>query len=110
MDLHILLSPPVAFLVFMLVGLGIYGLGRLMAGEVVPESGKSEPYACGEPFKAEHVRFGYAKFYVAALFFTLMHVAALVIATVPTGVNAFKALIYLGAIAVSIALLYVDFD
>jgi uncharacterized membrane protein len=110
MGLSNLLSPPIAFLCFLLVGLGIYGLGRLMAGQVVPEEGKGEPYACGEVYEAQRFRFGYAKFYVAALFFTIMHVAALAVATVPAGTHAIKALVYLGAIAVSIALLYIDFD
>lgn len=110
MELNLLLSPPFAFVIFVLVGLGFYGLGRLMAGVPVMEPGKDEPYACGEEYDSDRTKFGYARFWVAALFFTIMHVAALVIATVPAGTSAFKALIYLGAIAVSILLLYIDFD
>ncbi len=109
MDIRILLSPPVAFFVFVLVALGFNALGRLMAGAPVAEPGKSEPYACGEEYHAEKNRFGYAKVWVAALFFTIMPVAALAIAPVPQGVHAYKALRYLAAIAVSIALLFVDF-
>lgn len=110
MDINILLSPPVAFLLFILVGLGLYALGRAMAGPSVPEEGKAETYACGEEFEGARFQFGYAKFYIAALFFTVMHVAALTIATVPSGADAWKGFLYLGAIALAISILYVDFD
>lgn len=110
MDIYILLFPPVAFGIFLLAGLGLYGLGRLMAGKVAEEPNKSEAYACGEEFPASRYQFGYARFYVAALFFTVMHVAALTVATVPNGEDALKALAYLLVIAVSIAFLFFEFD
>ncbi len=110
MDLKILLSPPIAFLLFMLVGYGLYALGSRMAGEVVPEVGKDEPYACGQEYQAQRFQFGYQKFYIAALFFTVMHVAIMTIATVPSGIGAYKAITYLSVIAISIYILYVDFD
>jgi NADH:ubiquinone oxidoreductase subunit 3 (subunit A) len=110
MNLTILLSPPIAFLLFMLVGYGLYALGTRMAGAPVPEVGKDEPYACGNDYQAQRFQFGYQKFYIAALFFTIMHVAIMTIATVPSGVGAYRAIIYLAVIAISIYILYVDFD
>ncbi len=110
MDLKILLSPPIAFLLFMLVGYGLYALGNRMAGAPVPEPGKDEPYACGNEYEGQRFQFGYQKFYIAALFFTIMHVAIMTIATVPTGTGAYKAITYLAVIALSIYILYVDFD
>jgi hypothetical protein len=89
---------------------GIYGLGRLVEEKAAPVDGKYEPYACGENYQAEKLHFGYRKFYIAAIFFTIMHVAVLTVATVPGGVIAYRALIYLVAIAASISFVFVDFD
>jgi len=110
MDLSVLLSPPVAFIACLLISLGIYGFGRLVEEKAKPVDGKYEPYACGEEYLAEKTEFGYRKFFIAAIFFTIMHVAVLTIATVPGGVSAYRALIYLVVIAASISCLYVDFD
>jgi len=110
MDLSILLSPPVAFLACFAISAAIYGFGRLVEEKASPAEGKYEPYACGEDYKAEKSEFGYRKFYIAAIFFTIMHVAVLTIATVPGGASAYRALIYLVAIAASISCMYVDFD
>jgi NADH:ubiquinone oxidoreductase subunit 3 (subunit A) len=110
MDLSILLSPPVAFLVCLLCSLGLYGFGRLVEEKGKPSPGKYETYACGEDFEGRKMEFGYRHFYVAAIFFTIMHVAVLTVATMPGGAGAWKALAYLAAIAASISCLYVDFD
>jgi NADH:ubiquinone oxidoreductase subunit 3 (subunit A) len=110
MDLSILLSPPVAFIFCLAISIAIYGFGRLVEEKRTPVAGKYEPYACGENYVAEKSHFGYRKFYIAAIFFTIMHVAVLTIATVPGGVSAYRALIYLVAIAASISCMYVEFD
>jgi len=110
MDWNILLSPPVAFLLFIGISYLIFLFGGLIGAKPTEEAGKLETYACGEDFKPEKFSFGYDKFYISAIFFTIMHVAVLTIATVPGGVNAYKALFYLGTIAVSISILYTDFD
>jgi NADH:ubiquinone oxidoreductase subunit 3 (subunit A) len=110
MNLSVLLSPPVAFLICLLFSAAIYGIGCLVEEKGTPVAGKYEPYACGEEYKAEKTAFGYRQFYVAAIFFTIMHVAVLTIATVPGGASAYRALIYLAVIAASITCLYVDFD
>jgi uncharacterized MAPEG superfamily protein len=108
MDLTILLSPPIAFLLFMLGGYGLYALGDRMAGVPVPDADpqndvmKSEPYACGNEYEAQRFQFAYEKFFISALFMT--------IATVPSGAGAYKAILYLAVIAISIYILYVDFD
>jgi hypothetical protein len=110
MDFSILLSPPVAFLICLIISAAIYGLGRLVEEKGTPSVGKYEPYAGGEEYKAEKTGFGYRKFYIAAIFFTIMHVAVLTIATAPGGAGAYRALIYLVAIAASISCVFVDFD
>ncbi len=110
MDLALLLSPPIAFLFCLLISAAVYLFGRLVEEKGSLVQGKYEPYACGEEFRAEKFEFGYRKFYIAAIFFTIMHVAVLTVATVPGGASSFRALIYLVVIAASISSLYVDFD
>jgi NADH:ubiquinone oxidoreductase subunit 3 (subunit A) len=110
MNLDILLSPPIAFLLAMAITWLVYGFGALLGPALNPTPGKLEPYACGEDFEAEKFSFGYRRFFVAALFFTIMHVAVLSVATVPGGAVSFRAIAYLVVIAASIAILYSDVD
>jgi len=99
----ILLSPPLAFLIFLAAALGLYALGRGMAPKLTKAGGKLATYACGENIPGTKVQFGYRLFFFIALFFTMMHVAVLVIATVPSGKIVFFALIYLVVIVLSVS-------
>lgn len=99
----ILLSPPLAFFVFLAAALGLYALGRGMAPKLTKAGGKLTTYACGENIPGAKVQFGYRLFFFIALFFTMMHVAVLVIATVPSGKIVFFALIYLVVIVLSVS-------
>ncbi len=99
---HIVLSPPVAFLIFLgFAGLA-YALGKKMAPKLNKVGGKLSTYACGEDIPGVKIQFGYRLFFFVALFFTIMHVAALVIATVPAGRIALFALFYLIIIFLSV--------
>jgi NADH-quinone oxidoreductase subunit A len=97
-----LISPPVAFLVFLAVGFLVYWLGSRLAPKLKKEGGKLATYACGEDLPGVKLQFGYRLFFFVALFFTLMHVAALVIATIPGGKIVFFGIIYLLMIFLSI--------
>lgn len=59
--------------------------------------GKLEPYACGEDVKEHRSQPSYAQFFHFAFFFTIMHVVALIVATLPRG--------SLGAAALGVAML-----
>jgi NADH:ubiquinone oxidoreductase subunit 3 (subunit A) len=91
MDLtNLLFLPPVAFLVMLaLVGLEYAGFGGLSlkqpAGKIMPP-GKTKAYACGEDVADHKAQPDYSQFFHFAFFFTIMHVLALIVATVPTGV------------------------
>jgi NADH-quinone oxidoreductase subunit A len=100
--IEVLLSPPVAFFVFLAAAFGLYALGRGMAPKLTNVGGKLTTYACGENIPGAKVQFGYRLFFFIALFFTMMHVAVLVIATVPAGPIAFFALFYLVMIFLSV--------
>jgi len=97
-----LISPPVAFFVFLAAAFGLYALGRGMAPKLTKVGGKLTTYACGENIPGVKIQFGYRLFFFIALFFTMMHVAVLVIATVPDGAIAFFALFYLVMIFLSV--------
>jgi NADH-quinone oxidoreductase subunit A len=98
----LLLSPPVAFFVFLAMAFLLYALGAKMAPKQTKAGGKLATYACGEDIPGVKVQFGYRLFFFVALFFTIMHVATLVIATVPSGKIVFFAVIYLLMIFLSI--------
>lgn len=79
----ILLLPPVAFLIFLAAS---WLFGRLLT--VFSLKGKTtarglEPYSCGERNYDPLISPDYSQFFPFALFFTLLEVAALVLATVP---------------------------
>lgn len=85
----LLLLPPITFLVMLaLVSLHSLGFGvlshKVNKDKVVPH-GKFKAYACGEEVPDQKVQPSYAQFFPFAFFFTIMHVVALVVATVPRG-------------------------
>ena len=83
--LDYLLSLPVAFVLFTAIAGLLYLLGKRMAPKLNKAGGKLTTYACGEDIPGAKIQFGYRLFFFIALFFTIMHVAALMIATVPAG-------------------------
>jgi NADH:ubiquinone oxidoreductase subunit 3 (subunit A) len=101
-SIDVLLSPPLVFLL-MLGGAGLlYALGRALAPKLKKAGGKLTTYACGEDIPGAKVQFGYRLFFFVALFFTIMHVAALVIATAPAGKVLLLAVFYLVVIFLAI--------
>ncbi len=100
--IDILISPPVAFVLFLVAATLLYHLGRRMAPKLNNVGGKLTSYACGEDMPGTKIQFGYRLFFFVALFFTIMHVAALVIATVPAGKIVLFAVLYLAVIFLSI--------
>jgi NADH-quinone oxidoreductase subunit A len=97
-----LISLPVAFLLFLGAAALLYALGSRLAPKLRGVGGKLTTYACGEDIPGVKVQFGYRLFFFVALFFTIMHVAVLVIATVPAGKLALFAVLYLLVIFLSI--------
>jgi NADH:ubiquinone oxidoreductase subunit 3 (subunit A) len=97
-----LLSPPLAFLVYLGLAALIYLLGARLAPKLKKEGGKLTTYACGEDLPGVKLQWGYRLFFFVALFFTIMHVAALVMATIPSGGVAVFGLVYLAMIFLSI--------
>jgi NADH-quinone oxidoreductase subunit A len=99
---NILLSPPIAFVIFLALFYLLYLLGGLVSPKIKKVGGKLATYACGEDIPGFKIQFGYRLFFFVALFFTMMHVAALVVATLPSGPLVFFGVFYLGMIFLSI--------
>ena len=100
--LEMLLSPPLAFLCFLAFFYLLYFLAGRLAPKVNAVGGKLKSYHCGEDIPGSKLQFGYKLFFFIALFFTMMHVAALVVATLPSGPTAFLGLFYLGMIFLAV--------
>jgi NADH-quinone oxidoreductase subunit A len=79
-----LLWPPIAFLLILAAGWGLLRtLGALSAPASQTDGGKRKAYACGEDMKENRGQPNYSQFFPFAFFFTIMHVLALMVATVP---------------------------
>ncbi len=79
--MDILLSPPVAFLIYLpLVGL-ITLLGRGLAGPEKANPMKSSLYGSGEEAPTTAAAPGYKPFFLVAFFFAFLHLGMLVLGT-----------------------------
>ena len=107
---HWLLIPPIAFgVVLALAWLQYRGLALLGRGEVWPNRpGRDKAYACGENVPSHRVQPDYRQFFPFAFFFTIMHVMALMAATVPSGYPAASlcAAVYVAGSAIGLFILF----
>lgn len=99
-------SPPVALAFFVALAYLIYRLGGRIAARSDEQPNKHQPYACGEDLEPPRVRLGYHTFFHLALLFGILHLAALVLSTLPAeGVSHRLALVYLIGAAISVSVL-----
>jgi NADH:ubiquinone oxidoreductase subunit 3 (subunit A) len=102
----VLLSPPVATCIFLALVYGLYRLGGTLAAKGEEHPGKHQPYACGEDLLPPEAQLSYHAFFQLALMFSLLHLATLVISTLPPGSVPHRiALVYLAGIGVSVLVL-----
>lgn len=108
----IILSPPLAFaILFAVLGLLAWLTARLLAARpAAVKAGTLKAYACGEDVADHRARPEYSQFFPFAFFFTIMHVIALVVATVPAENFAVlgMALLFVTASTVGLLILYRD--
>jgi len=104
---QLLLYPPIAFLILLLIGYLIYKLSRAMGPKPNMVEGKLSTYACGEDIPGRKAQYSYHLFHFA-FFFTVLHVAALVIATVPSGSIAMVGIVYLLIVLIAVVVLLTD--
>jgi len=105
---NLVLSPPIAFPVLLLAcGLLYMGLGGLTLKKKGFVEGLTKPYACGEE-QIDVVQTDYGQFLPFAFFFTILHVVALMVTSVPIdtlGSYLIAVLYLLGALA-GLSILY----
>jgi NADH:ubiquinone oxidoreductase subunit 3 (subunit A) len=105
MQVEDLLTTPVIIMVLAIAtGFLMYAWSRSVAPPFIRSVNKTMPYVGGEAIEAQAYQPGYQFFYVA-LFFTVVHVAALVIAIAPADAPLWATLGYLGFIVIAVTVL-----
>ncbi len=99
-------SPPTALLVFLALAYGLYRLGGALAAKGEHSVNKHLPYTGGEdPLPAPNI-LTYHAFFRLALLFGILHVAALVLSTLPRYIPSHRlALVYLVGVGISVFVL-----
>ncbi len=85
--MNILLSPPLAFLIYLPLVFAIYFLGKGLAGKSHPSAEKSSLYGSGEEAATSMASPGYKPFFLIAFFFAILHLGMLVIGSGSFNVN-----------------------
>ena len=81
---RLLLIPPLGFSLLLTVLALLAWSAKGLSAKGKPNAGKGEPYACGQNVSTGKIEPGY-NFFPIAFFYTIMHVDALLLATVPAG-------------------------
>lgn len=99
-------SPPVVATLALIVAYVLYRAGGVLAARGDVHPGKHLAYTGGEPPVPPPDGLGYHAFFRLALLFGILHVATLVISTLPQDIPSHRfAALYLGAAAVSVLVL-----
>lgn len=103
---NILFSPLFALGIFLALAYGLYRLGGRLAARGEDHPGKHQPYACGEDLGLSQAQLSYHAFFKLALMFGILHLATLVVATLPaSGTSRRLATLYLLGIGISVMVL-----
>ncbi len=101
--MEFLLVPPVAFLIYLALVWMLSVIGQVMAGKPSPTSVKSTAYASGEVPILGSAAPGYRPFIRTALFFAVLHLGVLILAS--GGFSGAAAIYLLGLMIVLMALI-----
>jgi len=74
-----ILSPPIAFLIYIILVAILTAAGRMLAGPANPTAVKTSTYSSGEQPPSRLAAPGYRPFFVVALFFAILHLGVLVL-------------------------------
>jgi NADH:ubiquinone oxidoreductase subunit 3 (subunit A) len=103
---ELLLGPPVVVCVFLALSYGLYRLGGKIGARGQDSPGKHQPYACGEELPPPRAQLTYRAFFRLALFFGILHLATLVLSTLPRETTSHRmAFVYLVGIGISVYVL-----
>ena len=98
----LLLSPPIAFLIYVAIAGLLVLAGRGLAGAAKASKAKRSTYAGGEEATEQVATPGYRQFFVIALFFAILHLGALVLGS---GGQTLTTLIYLVGLCIALVAL-----
>ena len=79
----LILTPPVAFIIILTVTFILSYLLSKLSYKVKPSEDSTKPYACGEDMPTSLIQPDYSAFFPFAFLFTVLHVVALTVTTVP---------------------------
>jgi NADH:ubiquinone oxidoreductase subunit 3 (subunit A) len=77
--MNVLLSPPIAFLIYIPLVLVIVWFGKQLAGPSISDPSKNSIYGSGEEAPSYIAAPGYKPFFLVALFFAILHLGMLVL-------------------------------
>jgi NADH:ubiquinone oxidoreductase subunit 3 (subunit A) len=98
-----MLSPLVAFLIYVVIVSVISGLGRLFSAQGQKTQFKTATYASGEENDPIPAAPGYRQFFVVALFFAVLHLGVLMIGS--SDMSSVAGIYLLGLILALVALI-----
>jgi NADH:ubiquinone oxidoreductase subunit 3 (subunit A) len=99
---NILLTPAIAFVVYLALAAVLNRLGKSFAGNFPQSKLKSSVYSGGEASPTTSAVSGYRQFFVIALFFAVLHLGSLVLANSHFAVTAG---LYLGGLLLALVAL-----
>ena len=79
--MEVILIPPIAFALYVVLAGVLFGFGRVLAGKTKASALKSSTYASGEEASTAQAVPGYRQFFTVALFFAVLHLGVLILAT-----------------------------
>jgi len=86
MSYNLWLAPPIAFLILLAAIIALSALlSKMEFKPKNPAKGFTKAYASGEDIPSHMIQPDYSQFFPFAFFFTILHVVALMVTTVPTG-------------------------
>ena len=100
-----LLTPPLDFLLILMVVALLAWAAKTLSARGKESAGKGEPYACGQEVATGRIQPNYDDFYPFAFFFTIMHVAALMLGTIPAE-DVWLAVPFLAIAALAVRILF----
>jgi len=81
--MNLILTPPLAILIYVFLVLIITWAGKKMAGPEAPNKIKSSVYSSGELAPTNMAAPGYKPFFLVAFFFAILHLGMLVVGNGP---------------------------
>lgn len=101
--MDIILSPPLAFLIYLSLTIVLLWVGRILAGPQKSNSVKSSIYGSGEVAPTTSAAPGYRPFFLVAFFFGILHLGMLVLGS--SGFNLVSGIYSFGLALALIALI-----